>query len=50
MANINQILPPGSTSSYTLPAQDVNVSARLSNLNTIDKRIQEARLNDNMKK
>ena len=50
MANINVLIPPGATSSYAAHPVDVNVSNRLSNPNTIDKRIQEARLQDNMKK
>ena len=50
MANINVLIPPGATSSYAAQPVDQNVSTRLSNPNTIDKRIQEARLQDNMKR
>ena len=47
MANVNAFLPPGVTSSYRAEIIDQqNVQARLSNPNTIDKRIQLARLHD----
>ena len=52
MANINVFIPPGSTSSYAAPVMDShqNVAQRLSNPNTINKRITEARLQDDMRK
>ena len=51
MANINVFIPPGSTSSYSAPIMDhQNVGARLTNPNTINNRVAEARLQDNMRK
>ena len=48
MANINMLIPPGSTSSYAAPAME-NVAQRLSNPNTINERINEDRLQDQMR-
>jgi len=52
MANINVFIPPGSTSAYSAPVMDShqNVGQRLSNPNTVNKRIHETRLQDNMRK
>ena len=51
MANVNNFIPPGSTSSYQAPFVDhQNVGQRLTNPNSINKRIEETRLQDNMRK
>lgn len=52
MSNINTLIPPGSTSSYGAPIVDshMNIGQRLSNPNTINKRIEEKRMQDNMKR
>jgi len=52
MANINTLIPPGATSSYGAPVVDshMNIGQRLSNPNTINKRIEEKRMQDNMKR
>lgn len=51
MANFNAFLPPGVTSYYNDEIVDnQNVQARLSNPNTIDKRINLARMHDNQRK
>lgn len=51
MANINAFIPPGSTSAYAAPINDThqNVEQRLSNPNTINKRILEDQLQHKMK-
>ena len=52
MANINTLIPPGSTSSYAAPIMDshLNIGQRLSNPNTINRRIEEKRIQDNFKR
>ena len=51
MANVNAFLPPGVTSSYRAEIVDnQNVQSRLSNPNTIDKRINLARMHDSQRK
>ena len=51
MSNINVFIPPGSTSSYAAPVMDShkNVAQRLSNPNTVNRRINEDRLQDQMR-
>lgn len=47
MANINAFIPPGSTSAYAAPIEDahLNIEHRLSNPNTVNKRILEEQNN-----
>ena len=51
MANINVFIPPGATSASASPIPDAsyNVANRLSNPNTINKQIQQARILDQMR-
>lgn len=51
MANVNAFIPPGVTSSYRAEVVDVqNVQSRLSNPNTVDKRINLARMQEVQRK
>ena len=51
MANINAFLPPGVTSSYRAEIIDSqNVQSKLSNPNTVDKRINLARMQDSQRR
>ena len=52
MANINTFIPPGATSSYqaNVNAPKQSLDQRFTNPLTINKRIKEARLQDDMKR
>ena len=51
MANVNAFIPPGATSSHRAADPDMqNVQSRLSNPNTIDRRINLQRMQDVQRK